>query len=144
MTEERNNLDPDLRRIQRLLETAAADGVEQDQLRVRNNLLRFIHSPGAVHPREWKSRLLVAFAILVPAAAAAVLAASIFGVFRPTAYTSVPAGPTPSVQQPSPAAVEALLIIAQRANGDSGNVMLGVAPDTVLLTKREGPALARR
>ena len=143
MTEERNNLDPELRRIQRLLETAAADGVEQDQLRVRNNLLRFIHSPGAVYPREWKSRLLVAFAIVVPAAAAAVLAASILGVFRPTAYTPVPAGPTPSVQQPSPAPVEALLVIAQRANGDAGNVMLGVAPDTVLLTKLDGTVVAK-
>jgi hypothetical protein len=143
MTEERNNLDPELRRIQRLLETAATDGVDQDILRVRNNLLRFIHSPGAVQPQQWKSRLVVAFAILVPAAAAAVLAASILGVFRPTAYTPVPAGPTPSVRQTSPAALEALLVIAQRASGDAGNVTLGAAPDTVVLTKLDGTVVAK-
>ena len=125
MTEERNNLDPELGRIQRLLETAAADGVEQDQLRVRNNLLRFIHSPSAVHPREWKSRLLVAFAILVPAAAAAVLAASILGVFRPTAYTPVPAGPTPSVQQPSPAAARRLRTLPLRRGRPTGHRRIG-------------------
>src|ERR1700694_2563673 len=84
MTEERNNLDPELRRIQRLLETAATDGVDQDILRVRNNLLRFIHSPGAVKPRQWKARLVVAFAILAPAAAAAGVAASALRVFRTT------------------------------------------------------------
>jgi hypothetical protein len=143
MTDERNNLDPELQRIQRLLETAAADGVDQDVLRARNRLLGFMHSPVAVRSRRGGPGLLVAFAILVPAVAAALLVASILGVFKPTAFTPAPAAPTPSVGQTPTAPQEALLVIAQRSTGNAGNVTLGAAPDTVLITKMDGSVVAK-
>lgn len=143
MSDEQNNLDPELLRIQRLLDAAATSGLEQEVVRVRNKVVAFMHAPAAAHHRLRVSRLAVAFAVLVPAAAAAVLTASILGVFKPTAVGPVPAAPPPSVQLPSPAPLEPLLVISQRATGNPGNVTLGAAPDMVLLTTLDGRIVAR-
>jgi hypothetical protein len=102
MTDERVNLDPELLRLQRLLEMTSAEGEDADLLRARNRLVSFMQSQPAIHRRRRRGGLMVAFAVLVPTAAAALLAATILGVFRPIAFRPAPAGPTPSAEQTTP------------------------------------------
>ena len=144
MTEEKQDLEPVLGDIQGMLEVAAAEGVDRDVIRVRNRLLNFMHSPRPVPNRRWNSRLLVAFAVLVPTMAAALLTTSILGVFRPKAlFKPVPAAPTPSVRPTPLAPAEALVVTTDRAPGDTNYYGLGITPDTVFLSKNDGTVVAK-
>ncbi|HXA43600.1 MAG TPA: hypothetical protein VNV65_11900 [Candidatus Solibacter sp.] len=103
MTEDQNPLDPGLERIAQLLEAVAAHGAEHEVIRARNRVVDFMGAPPTPRRRPWKSATLAAIAILAPAVVAAVVAASILGVFRPTAFRVAPAGPTPSAEEtPTP------------------------------------------
>jgi hypothetical protein len=96
--------------------------------------------------RGWGRRLSI-FAALGIAVAAAIGGILLLNSNRQRALTPAPAGsPSPDLMtSPSPSAqpLEALVVIMQRTTGNPGSITVGVAPDTVILTRLDGTVVGR-
>lgn len=141
--EELMNLEGRLRRAEAITN-------EQESLsRVLRKVQAHVNATPAAPSRKWGRRLSMFAVVGIPAAAAAAIAGILLHSANPQRAVVPAPNSTPSVApSPEPSASpapppEQLLVLTQRANGNLGNIIVGVAPDAVILAKLDGTVVAR-